>query len=119
MDAAGVLPGLTGIAVLNAGALHDTYKTVTHALRNTHDLLRELRTVIDATPASPVALGHPTHVLSTFRRSATESPPEGSPWLAKIRRQVPRSSRCVSFRSLTVNLRVRSHRHDTRSPSRS
>lgn len=34
-------------------ALHDTYKTVTHTLRNAHDLLRELRTVIDATPQVP------------------------------------------------------------------
>ncbi len=49
MDAAGVLPGFTGIAVHDAWAPYDTYDQATHALCNAH-LLRELQAVIDATP---------------------------------------------------------------------
>jgi len=49
MDAAGVLPGFTGIAVHDAWAPYDTYAQATHALCNAH-LLRELQAVIDATP---------------------------------------------------------------------
>lgn len=49
MDAAGVLPSFTGIAVHDAWAPYDTYDRATHALCNAH-LLRELQAVIDATP---------------------------------------------------------------------
>ncbi len=46
MDAAGVLPGFSGIAVHDAWAPYDTYKSVTHALCGAH-VLRELRAVTD------------------------------------------------------------------------
>lgn len=46
MDAAGVLPGFTGVAVHDAWAPYDTYTTATHALCNAH-LLRELVAVIE------------------------------------------------------------------------
>ncbi len=36
MDAAGVLPGFSGIAVHDAWAPYDTYKSVTHALCGAH-----------------------------------------------------------------------------------
>jgi transposase len=49
MDAAGVLPGFTGVAVHDAWAPYDTYTGATHALCSAH-LLRELRQVIDTTP---------------------------------------------------------------------
>jgi transposase len=48
MDAAGVLPGFTGIAVHDAWGPYDTYRQATHALCNAH-LLRELQAVIDTT----------------------------------------------------------------------
>lgn len=46
MDAAGVLPGFSGIAVHDAWAPYDTYKQVTHALCGAH-VLRELQAVTD------------------------------------------------------------------------
>ncbi|MFF4772549.1 transposase [Microtetraspora fusca] len=49
MDAAGVLPTFTGVAVHDAWAPYDTYTDATHALCNAH-LLRELQQVIDTIP---------------------------------------------------------------------
>src|SRR5439155_21604183 len=46
MDAAGVLPVFTGIAVHDAWAPYDTYRAVTHALCGAH-VLRELQAVTD------------------------------------------------------------------------
>jgi transposase len=46
MDAAGVLPEFTGIAVHDAWAPYDTYQAVTHALCGAH-VLRELQAVTD------------------------------------------------------------------------
>jgi transposase len=50
MDAAGVLPAFTGVAVHDAWAPYDTYPGLTHALCNAH-ALRELQAVADQTPA--------------------------------------------------------------------
>jgi transposase len=55
MDAAGVLPAFTGIAVHDAWAPYDTYKKITHALCNAH-AMRELVYVIDTAPAPLAAL---------------------------------------------------------------
>jgi transposase len=55
MDAAGVLPGFTGVAVHDAWAPYDTYKNATHALCNAH-ALRELVYVTDTAPAAVAAL---------------------------------------------------------------
>lgn len=49
MDAAGVLPVFTGIAVHDAWAPYDSYHAVTHALCNAH-VLRELQAVTDLSP---------------------------------------------------------------------
>ncbi|WP_405084968.1 IS66 family transposase [Microbispora sp. NBC_01389] len=49
MDAAGVLPIFTGVAVHDAWAPYDTYTDATHALCSAH-LLRELQQVVDTTP---------------------------------------------------------------------
>jgi transposase len=49
MDAAGVLPRFTGVAVHDAWAPYDTYTGVAHALCNAH-LLRELIYVQDTAP---------------------------------------------------------------------
>lgn len=49
MNAAGVLPGFTGIAMHDAWAPYDCYPAAIHALCNAH-LLRELQAVIDTTP---------------------------------------------------------------------
>jgi len=49
MDAAGVLPGFTGIAVHDAWAPYDTYTTATHVLCGAH-LLRELTAVVELAP---------------------------------------------------------------------
>ncbi len=49
MDAAGVLPEFTGIAVHDAWAPYDTYARITHALCNAH-VLREFQAVTDTTP---------------------------------------------------------------------
>jgi transposase len=46
MDAAGVLPAFTGIAVHDGWAPYDTYEAATHARCNAH-LLRELQAVLD------------------------------------------------------------------------
>ncbi|MCA1696172.1 MAG: IS66 family transposase [Actinobacteria bacterium] len=48
MDAAGVLPEFTGVAVHDAWAPYDTYQALTHALCNAH-VLRELQAVTDTT----------------------------------------------------------------------
>src|SRR4051794_8398879 len=52
MDAAGVLPHFTGIAVHDAFAPYARYRSVTHALCNAH-LLRELIAVVDHHTAQP------------------------------------------------------------------
>lgn len=49
MDAAGVLPDFTGIAVHDAWAPYDTYDKAAHALCNAH-VLRELQAVTDLAP---------------------------------------------------------------------
>jgi len=49
MDAAGVLPRFTGVAVHDAWAPYDTYTDVAHALCNAH-VLRELTYVVDTAP---------------------------------------------------------------------
>lgn len=49
MNAAGVLPAFSGVAVHDAWAPYDTYTTAGHALCGAH-LLRELTAVIDAGP---------------------------------------------------------------------
>ena len=64
MDAAGILPGFTGVAVHDAWAPYDTYTTVTHALCNAH-VLRELVYVTDT------ATG-PTEQLATQAISALQ-----------------------------------------------
>jgi transposase len=55
MDAAGVLPAFTGVAVHDAWAPYDTYTKVTHALCNAH-AVRELVYVVDTAPAPVAAL---------------------------------------------------------------
>lgn len=55
MDAAGVLPRFTGVAVHDAWAPYDTYTKVTHALCNAH-ALRELVYVVDTAPEPVAAL---------------------------------------------------------------
>jgi transposase len=52
IDAAGVLPHCTGIAVHDAFAPYARYRSVTHALCNAH-LLRELIAVVDHATAHP------------------------------------------------------------------
>jgi transposase len=52
IDAVGVLPGFTGIAVHDAFAPYARYTTATHALCNAH-LLRELIAVVDHHAAHP------------------------------------------------------------------
>src|SRR4051794_32803495 len=52
IDAAGVLPHFTGIAVHDAFAPYARYRSVTHALCNAH-LLRELIAVVDHATAHP------------------------------------------------------------------
>src|SRR4051812_1010056 len=54
IDAAGVLPGFTGIAVHDAFAPYARYRSATHALCNAH-LLRELIAVVDHHAAHPAA----------------------------------------------------------------
>jgi transposase len=55
MDAAGVLPAFTGVAVHDAWAPYDTDKKATHALCNAH-AVRELVYVVDTAPAPVAAL---------------------------------------------------------------
>jgi len=52
MNAAGILPAFTGIAVHDAWAPYDTYPQITHALCNAH-VLRELIAVTDHHAQSP------------------------------------------------------------------
>jgi transposase len=53
IDAVGVLPGFTGVAVHDAFAPYARYTTATHALCNAH-LLRELIAVVDHSAAHPI-----------------------------------------------------------------
>lgn len=46
MNAAGVLPAFTGVAVHDAWAPYDSYPQITHALCNSH-VLRELIAITD------------------------------------------------------------------------
>jgi hypothetical protein len=55
MDAAGVLPVFTGVAVHDAWAPYDTYKKITHALCNAH-AVRELVYVLHTAPAPLAAM---------------------------------------------------------------
>jgi hypothetical protein len=55
MDAAGVLPAFSGVAVHDAWAPYDTYKNATHSLCNAH-ALRELVYVVDTAPGPVAAL---------------------------------------------------------------
>jgi hypothetical protein len=55
MNAAGVLPRFTGVAVHDAWAPYDTYTHATHALCNAH-AVRELVYVIDTAPVPVVGL---------------------------------------------------------------
>src|SRR5438270_158508 len=68
IDAAGVLPGFTGIAVHDAFAPYARYGSVTHALCNAH-LLRELIAVVDRSTAHP---------------RAGADPPAGWCWAAQV-----------------------------------
>jgi len=70
MDAAGVLPGFTGIAVHDAWAPYDTYPQLTHALCNAH-LLRELIAVTD-------------HHTATATATATATDPESWCWAQQV-----------------------------------
>ena len=56
LDAAGVLPGFTGIAVHDAFPSYARYPAATHALCNAH-LLRELIAVVDHHRAHPATAG--------------------------------------------------------------
>src|SRR3954447_14053705 len=55
IDAAGVLPGFTGIAVHDAFPPYARYPAATHALCNAH-LLRELVAVVDHHSAHPATV---------------------------------------------------------------
>jgi transposase len=55
MDAAGVLPGFTGVAVHDAWAPYDRYPAATHALCNAH-VLRELVYVTDTATGEAAAM---------------------------------------------------------------
>ena len=60
MDAAGVLPAFTGVAVHDAWAPYDTYTGVIHALCNAH-VLRELVYVVDTATGQVAGLaGRPS-----------------------------------------------------------
>jgi hypothetical protein len=56
IDAVGMLLGFTGIAVHDAFAPYVPYRSVTHALGNTH-VLRELIAVVDHHAAHPATAG--------------------------------------------------------------
>lgn len=60
IDAAGVLPEFTGVAVHDAWAPYDTYPGATHALCGAH-LLRELTAVIDISPAGAYCWARQAH----------------------------------------------------------
>jgi hypothetical protein len=79
MDAIGVLPKFTGVAVHDAWAPYDTYTHLIHALCNAH-ALRELIYVVD-TATGPVA-EHAEQAATALRRlnrliaDATEQAPD-------------------------------------------
>jgi len=60
MNAAGVLPDFTGIAVHDAWAPYDTYTQAEHALCGAH-VLRELTAVVDAAPAGTYCWARQAH----------------------------------------------------------
>jgi len=60
MQAAGVLPHFTGVAVHDAWAPYDTYTDATHALCGAH-VLRELTAVIDLAPVGPFCWAQQAH----------------------------------------------------------
>ncbi|MEN3610519.1 IS66 family transposase [Plantactinospora sp. ZYX-F-223] len=68
MDAGGVLPGFTGIAVHDAWAPYDCYTTATHSLCCTH-LIRELVAAAEAEPAAAWA-GQGIDALVTLKQAA-------------------------------------------------
>jgi transposase len=77
MNAAGVLPSFTGIAVHDGWAPYDTYTSATHARCNAH-LLRELQAVIDHHTATAPAgtwcwAGQAADALCTMKRLVDEA----------------------------------------------
>src|SRR3954451_15873362 len=68
MDAAGILPRFTGIAVHDAWAPYDTYTKASHALCNAH-VLRELVYVTDTATGEVTALA--TQAITALRALKT------------------------------------------------
>jgi len=80
MNAAGVLPAFTGIAVHDAWAPYDTYTQADHALCGAH-VLRELTAVVDAAPAGEYCWARQAHdallELKKLVDDAVEAGPTG------------------------------------------
>lgn len=69
MDAGGVLPGFTGIAVHDAWAPYDCYTAPTHSLCNAH-LLRELVAAAELDPAAATWAGQGVDALLALKAAA-------------------------------------------------
>jgi transposase len=69
MDAGGVLPGFTGIAVHDAWAPYDCYTTPIHSLCNAH-LLRELVAAAEADPAAAIWAQQGIDALLALKQAA-------------------------------------------------
>jgi hypothetical protein len=84
MDAAGVLPRFTGIAVHDAWAPYDTYTRASHALCNAH-VLRELvyatdtatGQIVDLAAQAIGALQQLSRLVNTARADGRERCPAG------------------------------------------
>jgi transposase len=84
IDAGGVLPGFTGIAVHDAWAPYDCYTTATHSLCNAH-LLRELIAAAEADPAAVVWAQQGIDALLALKHAAEATVAAGN---ARISRRL-------------------------------
>jgi transposase len=81
MNAAGVLPAFTGIAVHDAWAPYDTYTRAAHALCGAH-VLRELTAVHDAAPADVYCWAGQAHdALLELKKLVDDAVETGTPVL--------------------------------------
>ena len=95
MDAAGVLPGFTGVAVHDAWAPYDTYTDAVHALCNAH-VLRELVYVVDTASgqtadlaAQAIAALRALNRLVTDARATGGEPDPAAPLSVRVELDTP------------------------------
>jgi len=103
MQAAGVLPHFTGVAVHDAWAPYDTYTNATHALCGAH-VLRELTAVIDLAPAGEFCWAQQAHdALLDLKALADKAAASSQAPEAAALARLTRLLHCAAMLGVTAN----------------